>query len=77
MTMSQLDFYFPFIVFFYGLLVLFMMDFPAFQEIRRKLVVYGTRSGWPAFFENKPSKAFLYFMTLFSGLWAAQNLYFS
>lgn len=67
MSASQLDFYFPFIVFFYGVLMLFVMDSPAFQNLRQKFVLqspWGTPSG----------RQFLYMMTFFCGLWSLQNL---
>lgn len=77
MQVSQLDFYFPFIVFFYGLFAIFMMDFPPFQEARRRIAsASGAPAAYQQFMSLKASKPFLYFMTIFSGLWAAQNLYF-
>lgn len=67
MSASQLDFYFPLIVFFYGLLVLFMMDLPAFRKIRANFPL-------PSPWSTPSSKGFLYFMTIFCGLWSIQNL---
>lgn len=67
MFASQLDFYFPFLVFFYGVLILFMVDFPAFQRIRQRLVL-------PAIWDNPSGKKLLYFMTIFCGLWSLQNV---
>lgn len=67
MTTSQLDFYFPFIVFFYGVLILFMMDFPAFRRVRQGFVL-------PEIWNNPHGRKLLYSMTLFCGLWSLQNL---
>lgn len=38
MNTSQLDFYFPFFVFFYGISLLFMMNVPAFSTIRERIL---------------------------------------
>lgn len=67
MFTSQLDFYFPFIVFFYGVFVLFLVDFPAFQRIRANLVL-------PSQWENPGGRRFLYTMTIVCGLWSLQNI---
>jgi hypothetical protein len=67
MFASQLDFYFPFFVFFYGVLILFMVDFPAFERMRERFVL-------PAIWDNPSGRKMLYVMTLFSGLWSLQNV---
>lgn len=66
MSTSQLDFYFPFVVFFYGVLVLFLVDFPAFQKVRRNFVL-------PSVWEGPSGRRLLYGMTFFCGLWSLQN----
>ena len=72
--MSQLDFYFPFFVFFYGILMIFMMDNPAFQRLQQKFgrsLLSGSFQGF-----QRPVK-FLWGLVVLSGFWAAQNLLIS
>jgi hypothetical protein len=66
MAMSQLDFYFPFLMFFYGILMIFMMDNPAFLRLHSGI-----------FGQVRREAKFLWFVVVFSGLWAAQNLLIS
>lgn len=69
--MSQLDFYFPFFVFFYGILMIFMVDNPSFLRLQRQF--QGTLMG-DRFSALQRNAKFIWFLVVFSGLWAAQNL---
>lgn len=66
--MSQLDFYFPFIMFFYGILMIFVMDNPVFVRLQSQF------SGG-AFGHVRRKAKFIWTLVIFSGLWAAQNLF--
>ncbi|MCC2680255.1 MAG: hypothetical protein K0R29_2831 [Pseudobdellovibrio sp.] len=68
-NISTLDFYFPFIVFFYGLVMNFVLEIPALMELARKRMPsqYVT-------FQNHRKIAVL---SLFvGGLWSLQNIWF-
>lgn len=76
MLSSQLDFYFPFFIFFYGILLLFMMALPAYAQIRSRL-----KNGLHDRFRVKMplsnfSEISLWVMVILSGLWSLQNLLF-
>ena len=70
MTPQKLDFYFPFVVFFYGFLILFVIETPWFQknlesvggELWRR-ITQRRELAWVSFFAG--------------GLWSLQNLFFS
>lgn len=76
--MSQLDFYFPFFVFFYGILMIFMVDNPTFLRLQRQYQgnLFGGRFANLSTLGRREAK-FLWFVVIFSGLWAAQNLLIS
>lgn len=87
MNSSQLDFYFPFFVFFYGISLLFVMNVPAFTTIRGRILRDAERRAARAFngvFSHKMrlsgsnfSEFSLWTMTISSGLWSLQNLLFT
>ncbi len=60
--MSQLDFYFPFLMFFYGILMIFVMDNPVFIRLHKGF-----------FGQARREAKFIWFVVVFSGLWAAQQ----
>jgi len=70
MSLQNLDFIFPFVVFFYGLLLLVVQESPFFRELghQRMSVAYQRIStqrplAWISFFGG--------------GLWALQNIWFT
>ena len=69
-SISALDFYFPFIVFFYGLVINFVLEIPYLVAIaqRRMPVQYAN-------FERHRKIAILSLYV--GGLWSLQNLWFS
>ena len=70
MNIQQLDYIFPFIVFFYGLIYLFISESKVFAE--RAQDVMGTYH--EKFVSHRP----LAWISLFvGGLWSLQNLWFS
>lgn len=72
--MSQLDFYFPFFVFFYGILMIFMLDNPRFLRLQSQ---FGKNAFGDRIALAQRGAGFIWFLVIFSGLWAAQNLAFS
>lgn len=70
MTPEKIDFIFPFVVFFYGLLVLLVLENPVLVRIGEE------RMG--AAFQNMLRHRSLAWVCFFvGGLWAAQNVWFS
>lgn len=68
--LTKLDFYFPFLVFFYGLVVSFVLEIPA--------LVAKARKEMPSQYANMMSHQKLAWISLFfGGLWSLQNLWFS
>ncbi len=69
-SISKLDFYFPFVVFFYGLVIIFVLEIPYLVNLARKEMPYQY-----ATFEKHRKIALL---SLYAGgLWSLQNLWFS
>ncbi|MFN3696093.1 MAG: hypothetical protein ACK4VO_01530 [Pseudobdellovibrio sp.] len=68
--LAQLDFYFPFFVFFYGLMITFVLEIPYFVELARKEMPY-----YHTQFEKHRKLAFL--SVFVGGLWSLQQLWFS
>lgn len=83
MNTSQLDFYFPFFVFFYGISLLFMMNVPSFTKIKRQILREAQNRTALAFGRKMEfagsnfSEFSLWAMTIVSGLWSLQNLLFA
>lgn len=68
--LTKLDFYFPFLVFFYGLVVIFILEIPALVAIARKempsqyaTLISHQKIAWISFY--------------LGGIWSLQNLWFS
>lgn len=67
---SQIDFYFPFFVFFYGLVLTFVLEIPFFLKLAQdKIPVYHAQ------FERHRHIALISLYV--GGLWSLQNLWFS
>lgn len=71
---SQLDYYFPFFVFFYGLVLTFVLEIPFFLKLAQKEL--------PAFYDNyclqlQKHRKLAVFSLYVGGLWSLQNLWFS
>ena len=79
MNLSQLDFYFPYFLFFYGILMLFMMNSEGFLSLRarmRRRFSSAFPSGGPSLKTVNPfSEISLWVITIVGGLWSAQNLF--
>lgn len=70
MTPQKLDFIFPFVVFFYGLLMVFVLENPVLARIGQE------RMG--AAYANLTRHKNLAWVCFFvGGLWAAQNVWYS
>lgn len=68
--LSKMDFYFPFVVFFYGLVVSFVLEIPTLVAIARKEM--------PSQYANLISHQKIAWVSLFvGGFWSLQNLWFS
>ena len=68
--LHKLDFYFPFIVFFYGLVVSFALEIPKLVAIARKEM--------PSHYANLVAHQKIAWVSLFvGGIWSLQNLWFS
>ena len=66
----KLDFYFPFIVFFYGLVASLVLEIPALIAIARKEM--------PSHYANLLAHQKIAWISLFvGGFWSLQNLWFS
>jgi hypothetical protein len=70
MTAAKLDFFFPFFVFFYGSLVVFVLENPALQ----KLGIAKMQAQFEQLYVHK-SLAWVCFWV--GGIWSLQNLIFS
>ncbi|MCM2353888.1 MAG: hypothetical protein NDI63_09770 [Pseudobdellovibrio sp.] len=67
---SQIDFYFPFFVFFYGLVLTFVLEIPFFLKLaQEKMPEYHAQ------FERHRQLAVISLYV--GGLWSLQNLWFS
>lgn len=68
--LKQLDFYFPFFVFFYGLVVTFVLEIPFFVQLAKK--------ERPIYLEQLQNhRQIAYFSVFVGGLWSLQNIWFS
>jgi hypothetical protein len=70
MTPQKLDFIFPFIVFLYGLIVVFVLETPF-------LVKIGQEKMGTAFQNLARHKSLAWICFFVGGLWAAQNIWHS
>jgi len=69
MTPTQLDFYFPFIVFFYGFLGVVVVETPVLAELAQKQM--------PVQWQGLTQRRNLAWISFFvGGLWSLQNLWF-
>jgi len=68
MTAEKLDFFFPFVVFFYGLLLLLVLENPA-------LVKIGEERLGAAFQQLSRHKGLAWICFFIGGLWSIQNVY--
>lgn len=69
MTPQQLDFAFPFFVFFYGFLIVLVLETSLLERIGRQRV--------PALWEGLSQRKSLAWVSFFlGGLWSLQNLLF-
>lgn len=69
MTPATLDFWFPFVVFFYGFLVVFVVENPALARLGRERL----GSAWGDLTRHRGLAWTCFFM---GGLWSLQNLWF-
>ncbi len=69
-TVSTLDFYFPFLVFFYGLLMNFVLEVPYLTQLAKKEMP----SQYATFEKHRKIAVFSLYA---GGLWSLQNLWFS
>lgn len=68
MTAEKLDFFFPFFVFFYGLLLLLVLENPV-------LVRLGEQRLGAAFEQIRRHKGLAWICFFVGGLWSIQNVY--
>ena len=68
MTPEKLDYFFPFIVFFYGLLLVLVLETPA-------LVKIGEERMGAAFQQMSKHKGLAWICFFVGGLWSIQNVY--
>lgn len=69
-TISTLDFYFPFLVFFYGLVIVFVLETPYLVQLAKKEMP----SQYATFEKHRKIALFSLYA---GGLWSLQNLWFS
>ncbi len=69
-SISTLDFYFPFLVFFYGLVINFVLEIPYLVQLARKEMP----SQYVTFEKHRKIAVFSLYA---GGLWSLQNLWFS
>jgi hypothetical protein len=68
MTPVQLDYYFPFFIFFYGFLVVLVLETPALARIGRERM----SDAWQGLNQRK---GLAWFSMFLGGLWSLQNLW--
>jgi hypothetical protein len=69
-SISTLDFYFPFIVFFYGLVINFVLEVPHLVALAQKRM--------PQHYSNFERHRKIAVISLYvGGLWSLQNIWFS
>jgi hypothetical protein len=69
-SISSLDFYFPFLIFFYGLVINFVLEIPFLLALARKKMP----SQYATFERHRKIAIFSLYA---GGLWSLQNLWFS
>ena len=69
-SVSTIDFYFPFLVFFYGLVINFVLEIPYLVQLARKEMP----SQYATFEKHRKIAVFSLYA---GGLWSLQNLWFS
>ncbi len=69
-SITTLDFYFPFIIFFYGLVINFILEIPYLVKLARKEMP----SQYATFEKHRKIAIFSLYV---GGLWSLQNLWFS
>lgn len=68
MTVAELDFYFPFLVFFYGLMISFVLQIPGLLKIADDRLP-------PRFINQlKAHSGLAFFCLVIGSLWSLQNL---
>lgn len=67
MTPEKLDFYFPFVVFFYGFLILIVIENPLFQRVLE-------RAGRGSWLDIGHRRTFAWISFFAGGIWSLQNL---
>lgn len=67
MTPEKLDFFFPFVVFFYGLLLLLVLENPVLAKL-------GEERLGAAFAQLSRHKGLAWFCFFIGGLWSIQNV---
>lgn len=70
MTPQMLDFYFPFFVFFYGFLILFVIENPVLARIGEERL----GQAWTNLTRHRSIAWASFFV---GGIWAVQNLFFA
>ncbi len=68
MSLNTLDFIFPFIVFFYGLILLVMLEVPFFQQLGHSRL----NQAYQQLIAHRPLAWICFFI---GGLWSLQNLF--
>ena len=71
MSPQQLDFYFPFFVFFYGFLAVLVAETPYFEKVAARAQM---SSAWAGLTQRRGLAWVSFFV---GGLWSIQNLLFS
>ena len=66
----KLDFYFPFFVFFYGLVMFIVLEIPYFVALAKKEMPYQ----YETFLKHRKIAAISFYV---GGLWSLQNIWFS
>ena len=69
-TVQKLDFYFPFLVFFYGLAITFILEIPYLVALAQKQMP----SQYATFEKHRKIAVFSLYA---GGLWSLQNIWFS
>lgn len=66
---TKIDYFFPFFIFFYGLVVLFVLEIPALVALAKKRM--------PTHYENfERHRKIALFSVYVGGLWSLQNIWF-
>lgn len=70
MTPAQLDFYFPFVVFFYGFMAVVVIETPALAKLGQERM----SAQWQGLTQRR---GLAYASFFIGGLWSLQNLWFA